>query len=118
MDDRDWLLRQLQQLLDFVRKLLARVQKLREAQEPRLALQELGAAYLELFGLEARFLPMMTPDAVRKSLGSKAREGMLAELLLAEAELRGDLGERELADKLLALAAALANEGARSRPER
>ena len=108
MDDRDWLLRQLKQLLEFVRRLLARVRELRDAQEPQQALDELGAAYRELFGLEARYLPMMTPEAVRQSLGSKAREGLLAELLRAEAELRGARGEAGLAGRLVALADALA----------
>lgn len=110
MDDRDWLLRQLKQLLEFVRRLLTKISKLREEKQLDQALAELGAGYLELFGLEARFLPMMTPEAVRRSLGSSAREELLADLLRAEVEIRTARGEVELAGRLRALADALGTD--------
>ena len=105
MDERDYLLRMVQRLIEAVQRLIARARKLQLEKNDAQALVEVAEAYRELFGVDARFVHLMGAEEVRRMLG--ARVQAFAEVVRLEAELRRALGDGQRAELLDRLAQAL-----------
>ena len=100
-EERDYLLRMIHRFAQAMRAVLAQVLKLRQEKQPALALEQLAEAYRGVFGFDPRYLALMDASAIRAALGDPQRVAGLAELFLAEAGLREDLGEHARAKLLL-----------------
>ena len=91
--EKDFILRAIEELARFLAAALRRALQLEEAGQHEQALQELGEAYRELFGLDGRFLHLMSAEQVAQALGHPERLRLLAQLLDAEAGIRDASGD-------------------------
>jgi hypothetical protein len=103
IEDKDYVLKLVRRMAEVLAKMIRH----RQLKEHEQALQEVGGAYQDLFGVDERFVHMMTPQAVRAALRHPARIEAFANLLREHAKLLDDLHDAR-ATLLVALAHGLA----------
>ena len=102
--EKDFILRTIEEMARFLAAALRRALGLAEAGQHEAALQEIGEAYRELFGLDGRFLHLMSAAQVAQALGHPERLRLLAQLIEADAGIREAGGDAARAQSLRAKA--------------
>lgn len=89
--DRDWVMRAVKQLADFI----ARALKLAREDKPEQAIEVLQGACIELLGIEYRALAVVDARSAIELLGTKARAKAFIELVEAMSGVEPDASRRQ-----------------------